>query len=113
MCLKNGTTPRKLSHEGHHWQLELYELTGVGHSVYRPRCSSVEGAPAILAYLRQHQTLASLSGITARLMARYQHCDCSFEALNGAWIPEPRGQERASASSHLRIELGFQHRGAR
>lgn len=113
MCLKNGTTPRKLSHEGHHWRLELYELAGVGHGVYRPRCSSVRGVPAILAYLRQHQTRASLAGITARLMARYSDSECTFEALNGAWIAIPREQEHAGTSAVVRPELGFQRRGAR
>jgi hypothetical protein len=67
--------------------LEIYQLVPVGCDVYRPRRSHLEGAPAILSYLRAQDTTGTLAGVTSRLLKRYKNRNCQFTAVNGGWLP--------------------------
>jgi hypothetical protein len=74
VCLRNGTIPVRLRRNEAGWELELHALVAVADHVYRPKRTRIQGAPAVLEYLREQDHGSVLAEMTACLMERFPGC---------------------------------------
>lgn len=72
------------------WELELHSLVAVGQDVYRPKRTRIQGASAVIDYLRSEDASGVLAETTACLMDRFPNLGAEFVAYNGEWVLETR-----------------------
>jgi hypothetical protein len=87
------------------WELELHSLVAVGHDVYRPKRTRIQGASALLEYLRAEDVSGVLAETTACLMDRFPNLGAEFVAYNGEWVLETRRRTLTLVRSALHGEL--------
>ncbi len=116
--LLTTATPARLFCRRGAWALEIVRLVPIERNVFQPRVQRLEGAEAILQYLKRSGESSALAAAAGQLM-RGPRLDeeRSFDAVEGEWVPgEPsvhRDSSRPSAPpsgqggelSELRAEL--------
>jgi hypothetical protein len=95
--LLTTATPARLLCRRGTWVLEIVRLVPIERNVFQPRVQRLEGAEAVLQYLKRSGDSPALAAAAGLLMrAPRTEEERSFDAVEGEWVPGEASANRES-----------------